>query len=178
MWWRSLASEAEDEDEAFIALRPLQHALSLVLPLLFLPLEAMPLAVLHFVGQVGVDLVSRNDPQRRQLGGGWLLACSLVLLVQARLSLFSVSSITAAASVVMSIMYGHVFHLLPEVRVLVGCVAAAAAIEHSSLRPSDAALCGLLADLACSYLGALVHAGGATAVPCVAAVKVLSLIHI
>ena len=93
MRWRSHGLEAEDGEKAFIALRPLQHALSLVLPLLFFPLEAMPWAVLHFLGQVGVDLVSENDPQRRQLGGSWLLACSLVLLAQARLSLFSVSSL-------------------------------------------------------------------------------------
>ena len=152
-----LASEAEDGDKAFVALRLLQHALSLVFPLLFLPLEAMPLAVLHSVGQVGVDLASGNDPQRRQLGGGWLLACSLVLLAQAHLSPFTVSSLTATAGVVTLIMYGHVSPLILEVRMLVGCVAAAAAIEQSSLQPSDAALCGLLADLACSCLGSFVH---------------------
>ena len=151
--WLALAPEAEDGDE-HSALQPLQLALAVVLPLLFFPLEAMSLAILR---SVGVDLVSRNGPQRRQLAGGWLLACGLALLAQVRLSLISLSSLTAAASVVMAILYSHVYGVSEKVRVLVGCVVAAVAIEHSSLKPSDTVLCGLLAELACSCLGSWVH---------------------
>ena len=139
MGWRGLQAEDGGEDSS---LRLLQHALSLVLPLLFFPPEAMSLAMLHFVGQVGVDLVSRNGPQRRRLRGGWLLACSLALLAQARLSLFSVSPWTAAGMVAMTTL---------------AATAAIIAIEHSSLKLSDAAPCGLLAHSVWSSLVSWVH---------------------
>ena len=93
--WLALAPEAEEGDE-HSALQPLQLALAVVLPLLFFPLEATSLAILH---SVGADLVSRNGPQRQQLAGGWLLACGLALLALVRLSLISLSSLTAAASI-------------------------------------------------------------------------------
>lgn len=153
MAFPSLALEAEDGYE-HSSLRPLQLALAVVLPLLFFPLEAMSLAILHFVG---VDLVGRNGPQRRQLAGGWLLACGLAHLAQVRLCLISLSSSTAAASVVVAILYSHVYGVTEKVRVLLGCVVAAVAIEHSSLKPSDTVFCGLLAEVACSCLGSWVH---------------------